>query len=111
MSPITTFDRVAPGHIIKESQFDPASHRCASPTCAGGRWDVQCLSAAEQLWRVSSEENGSYLVAGVMPACPWCGADLEIAAESHDRPLANGLLQLMNGSHQPGQASNAAQWN
>jgi hypothetical protein len=78
MSHITMFDTVAPGHIIKESQVEQASHCCPSPTCTSGRWNVQYLSTANQLWRVSSETDGSFLVAGVTPACPWCGAELEI---------------------------------
>ncbi len=86
MSYITKFDTMAPGHIIKESQIDQATHCCSNPTCTGERWDVQCLSAAEQLWQVSSETGGSYLVAGVTPACPWCGGDLAVAATLDDLP-------------------------
>lgn len=111
MSHLTMFDTIAPGHIIKESQFDQATHRCPTPSCTGGVWDVQCLSAADQLWRVSSAEGGSYLVAGVSPACPWCGADLEVASATHTQPFMNGLLPPMNGSHRPGQAVNELQWN
>ncbi|MFN8496192.1 MAG: hypothetical protein U0350_51855 [Caldilineaceae bacterium] len=109
MSHITMFDTVAPGRIIKESQFDETPYRC--PSCTDELWDVQCLSTPDQLWRVSSATGGAYLVAGVTPACPWCGADLAVASESHTAPFTHGLLPPMNGSHQPGQAVNELQWN
>lgn len=69
---------------------------CTTPGCTAGLWTVQLLSAANALWRVSSAAGGSYLVAGTTPACPWCGAALAVAAQSHPEPAINGLPQSIS---------------
>jgi len=112
MSPMMLATMINPVADERTSQrHEPATYRCTTPSCTGNQWQVQCLSAHDQLWRVSSATDGSYLVAGVTPACPWCGADLAVDRESQTEPFLNGLLPSMNGSHQPGQTVNEYQWN
>lgn len=79
-------DTIVPEHSDQERQFDQSAHHCTNPSCTGGEWTVENVSARDQLWRVSSATGGSYLVAGVTPACPWCGGDLMIAARLDDLP-------------------------
>jgi uncharacterized protein CbrC (UPF0167 family) len=111
MSHSTMFNTVAPMRNHKESQADPSSQCCPNPSCTGGVWHVQCLSVAAELWQVSSETGGSYLIAGVTPACPWCGSDLAVAAKADATPPANGLLQRIGGTFQPRQAESELPWN
>ncbi len=63
-----------------------AEQHCTTPGCAAGLWTVQLLSSATSLWCVSSATGGSYLIAGVTPACPWCGGDLVAADTLTDLP-------------------------
>lgn len=93
------FDPVAPGCIIKERQFNQASYYCPSPSCIDELWNVQCLSASDQLWRVSSETAGAYLIASVTPACPYCGATLLTTTKPYAQQAANGLFQREQGEY------------
>jgi len=70
----------------KEGQFEQPLHHCANPSCTGSLWTVEKVSARDQLWRVRSATDGSYLIAGVTPACPWCGGDLTVAATLDELP-------------------------
>lgn len=63
---------------------------CTTPGCTAALWTVQLLSSATSLWRVNSASGGSYLIAGVTPACPWCGGDLAVAAMLPDLPGDQG---------------------
>ena len=84
------YDTVVPVHSNKEHQVEQSAHCCTNPSCTGGRWQVESVSTREQLWRVSSATGGSYLIAGVTPACPWCGGDLAVAATLNDLPGKQG---------------------
>lgn len=80
------FGAVVPVHSHKAHQVEQSAHCCTNPSCIGGRWQVENVSVHEQLWRVSSLAGGSYLIAGMTPACPWCGGDLAVAATLPDLP-------------------------
>lgn len=65
-----TVEFMSPTPSTEEAQ------RCSNPACAVGPWRVELFSAANSLWRVSNVHQGSYLVAGMTPACPFCGIAL-----------------------------------
>lgn len=81
----------------KARSFDHPLHHCANPSCTGSLWAVENVSDREQLWRVRSATGDAYLIAGVTPACPWCGGDLTVAATLDELP----------GEY----VENGAQWN
>jgi hypothetical protein len=95
----------------KESTFEQPTQCCPNPSCTGAAWHVEQVSAANQLWRVSSTTGGSYLIAGVTPACPWCGSDLAVTANLGAMPSTNGLLQPVGESSQPKRNEHKPQWN
>lgn len=74
--------------IIQAARPATVEQHCLTPGCTAGLWTVQLLSSANSLWRVSSATGGSYLIASVTPACPWCGGDLAVAATLDDLPGA-----------------------
>lgn len=88
----------------------PVEQRCVTPGCTATHWTVQLLSAANSLWRVSSATGGSYLVAGVTPACPWCGADL-LATPAPTDQLADDLLLPVSEAYQPSEVVGESKWN
>ncbi|MFN8442806.1 MAG: hypothetical protein U0175_18665 [Caldilineaceae bacterium] len=80
------FATVVTVHDEKEGQSGLPVYQCASPSCTSGLWTVEILSAHDQLWRVCSASDGSYRIAGLTPACPWCGGDLMVATTLADLP-------------------------
>jgi hypothetical protein len=79
MSQIATLESVVDAVKIKEGASTQETWRCPNPICFAGAWNVQLLSACDPLWQVSNETGGGFwLVAGVTPACPACGAGLPI---------------------------------
>ncbi|MCE7986714.1 MAG: hypothetical protein DYG89_36535 [Caldilinea sp. CFX5] len=111
MTPNAIFETGAPMRATQEQLIDQPSYTCSGLSCKGAQWQVQCLSAHDQLWRVSSTTGGSYLVAGATPACPWCGADLLMVAVAPAGQSTNGLHQPSSESFQPERAGRELQWN
>lgn len=55
--------------------------RCPCGFCSAGVLLVQRCVEQHDLWRVTSDEDGSvWLVASTLPACPLCGSTLLDAA-------------------------------
>jgi hypothetical protein len=79
MSQLATLEPIVQMTNLKDRV--PASEvwRCQNSLCAAAVWTVERLSADHSLWRVSNEtSDGSWVVAGVTPACPLCGTGLPI---------------------------------
>jgi hypothetical protein len=58
---------------------------CPTPTCASSTLRVRRHPRTRELWWVGRPGyNGTWLIAGIEPCCPLCGADIEAGVEPQE---------------------------